>query len=196
MKKTLSLFVLLMTTTALFAADQIRRTVIVRDGNVLLDEIDPPGKRAFVGVSMVELTPELRAFFGAPNEAGVLVSSVTENGPAAKAGVRVGDVITAINGKTVANYHDLRDAIKDNHAGDSVRIDVIRGKNRQTMMATLDEREWPEFRAFKLGNLERELPPMPKEWRGKLFGPDNDELRARIKDLEKRLLELEKRLPK
>jgi len=196
MKKTMSLFVLLMTTTALFAADQIRRTVIVRDGNVLLDEIDPPGKRAFVGVSMVELTPELRAFFGAPNEAGVLVSSVTENGPAAKAGVRVGDVITAINGKTVANYHDLRDAIKDNHAGDSVRIDVIRGKNRQTMMATLDEREWPEFRAFKLGNLERELPPMPKEWRGKLFGPDNDELRARIKDLEKRLLELEKRLPK
>ena len=196
MKKTLSLFVLLMTTTALFAADQIRRTVIVRDGNVLLDEIDPPGKRAFVGVSMVELTPELRAFFGAANESGVLVSSVTENGPAAKAGVRVGDVITAINGKTVANYHDLRDAIKDNHAGDSVRIDVIRGKNRQTMMATLDEREWPEFRAFKLGNLERELPPMPKEWRGKLFGPDNDELRARIKDLEKRLLELEKRLPK
>ena len=196
MKKSLSLFVVLMTTTALFAADQVRRTVIVRDGNVLLDEIDPPGKRAFVGVSMVELTPELREFFGAPNEAGVLVSSVTENGPAAKAGVRVGDVITAINGKTVASYHDLRGAIKDNHAGDSVRIDVIRGKSRQTMMATVDEREWPDFRAFKLGNLERELPPMPKEWRGKLFGPDNDELRARIKDLEKRLQELEKRLQK
>jgi len=196
MKKSLSLFVILMTATALFAADQVRRTVIVRDGNVLLDEIDPPGKRAFVGVSMVELTPELREFFGAPNEAGVLVSSVTENGPAAKAGVRVGDVITAINGKTVAGYHDLRGAIKDNHAGDSVRIDVIRGKSRQTMMATVDEREWPDFRAFKLGNLERELPPMPKEWRGKLFGPDNDELRARIKDLEKRLQELEKRLQK
>ena len=196
MKRSLSLFVLLMTATALFAADQVRRTVIVRDGNVLLDEIDPPGKRAFVGVSMVELTPELRAFFGAPNEAGVLVSSVTENGPAAKAGVRVGDVITAINGKTVGNYHDLRDAIRDNHAGDSVRIDVIRGKSRQTMMATLDERELPEFRAFKLGDLKRELPPMPKEWRGKLIAPDNDELRARIKELEKRLLELEKRLQK
>jgi predicted metalloprotease with PDZ domain len=196
MKKTLSLFVLLMTTTALFAADQIRRTVIVRDGNVLLDEIDPPGKRAFVGVSMVELTPELREYFGAPNEAGVLVSSVTENGPAAKAGVRVGDVITSINGKTVASYHDLRQAIKDNHAGDSVRIDVIRGKSRQTMVAAVEEREWPEFRAFKLGDLERELPAMPKEWKGKLFAPDNDELRARIKELEKRLLELEKRLQK
>ena len=196
MKKSLSLFVLLMTATALFAADQVRRTVIIRDGNVLLDEIDPPGKRAFVGVSMVELTPELREYFGAPNEAGVLVSSVTENGPAAKAGVRVGDVITSINGKTVASYHDLRQAIKDNHAGDSVRIDVIRGKSRQTMVAAVEEREWPEFRAFKLGDLERELPAMPKEWRGKLFTPDNDELRARIKELEKRLLELEKRLQK
>ena len=144
LKKFSALVFLLIVTTSAFAEDQIRRTVIVRNGEVLLDETDPlgnPGKRAFVGVSLTELTPELREFFGAPKDSGVLVSSVSENGPAAKAGVRVGDVITAVNGKTTANARDLRQAVKDNHAGDSIRIEVIRGRNRQALVATAEERE-------------------------------------------------------
>ncbi len=73
------------------------------------------------------------------------------------------------------------------------------------MVATAEEREWPEFRAFKLGDHELmqlpmewkgEFPPKPGEWKGRVFSPDNDELRARIKDLEKRLPGLEKRLQK
>lgn len=194
-RKLSTIIVLLFAAVSLFAAEPpVRRTFVVRDGNVLLDEFEPAGKRAFVGVSLTELTPELREFFGAPRESGVLVSSVSENGPAAKAGVRVGDVITAINGKSTANYRDLREAIKDNHAGDSIRIEVIRGKGRQTLMATAEERDAPELRWFKLGDLERGLPPF--EWHGKLLAPDNDELRGRIRELEKRLQELEKRLQK
>jgi C-terminal processing protease CtpA/Prc len=144
-------------------------------------------------VSLTELTPELREFFGAPKDAGVLVSSVSENGPAAKAGMRVGDVITAVNGKPTAGYRDLREAIKDNHAGDNVRLEIIRGKGRQTIVATAEEREGPEIRAFKLGEIEKGLFPK-SEWRGMLMAPENDELRTRIRDLEKRLQELEKRL--
>src|SRR5437660_6546667 len=139
--------VVLLAASTLFAFDEpIRRTLIVRDGNVIFDDDGLAGKRAYVGISLTELTPELREFFGASKEVGVLVSSVAENGPAAKAGVRVGDVITSVNGKATANYRDLREAIKESHAGDSMRIEVIRGKSRQTLVATAEEREMPEVR--------------------------------------------------
>ena len=196
MKRLSICLLLLMAVASAFADDPIRRTLIVRDGDVLLDDFGPPGKRAFVGLSLISLTPELREFFGTPKDSGVLVSSVTDNGPAAKAGLRVGDIITAVNGKPTTGYRDLREAIKDSHAGDSIRMDVLRGKARQTIVATAEEREGPQIRSFKLGELERELGPMlPKsEWHGKLMAPDNEELHVRIRDLEKRLQELEKRL--
>ncbi len=198
MLKKISLIVaLFLASISSFADDQVRRTIVVRDGEVLLDDGLPRGKRAFIGVSMTSLTPELREFFGAPKESGVLISSLTENGPAAKAGLRVGDVIVGVNGKTVANHSDLTDAVKDKHAGDSIRLDIIRGKARQTIVVTAEEREMPEIRRFKLGQLERELGPLTApEWRARLAAPETEELRTRIRDLEKRLQELEKKLQK
>ena len=203
MLKKLSVLALLLIATSVFAEpeDQIRRTVIVKNGEVVLDETDPPGisvKRAFVGVSLTELTPELREFFGASTDAGVLVSSVSENGPAAKAGVRVGDVITSVNGKATGSARDLRQAIKDNHAGDSIRIEVLRGKSRQALVATAEEREMPEFRAFNFKGLEHMMPlPPDGEWHKRLLpSSEDEELRAKIRALEKRLQELEKRLQK
>ena len=138
MLKKIAALVFLLIGTSVFAEDQIRRTVIVRNGDVVLDETDPPSKHAFVGLSLTELTPELREFFGAPKDSGVLVSSVVENAPAAKAGVRVGDLITSVNGKSTASARDLRLAIRDNHAGDNIRMEVIRGRNRQALVKKED----------------------------------------------------------
>jgi len=67
-------FVLLIAATTLFAGEPERRIVVVRDGNVVLDDVLPAGSRAYLGVTLVQLTPELREFFGAPKDAGVLVS--------------------------------------------------------------------------------------------------------------------------
>jgi predicted metalloprotease with PDZ domain len=198
MLKKIAALVFLLIGTSVFAEDQIRRTVIVRNGDVVLDETDPPSKHAFVGLSLTELTPELREFFGAPKDSGVLVSSVVENAPAAKAGVRVGDLIISVNGKPTASARDLRLAIRDNHAGDSIRVEVIRGKSRQTLVATAEERESPEFPRFHWKELEHMLPPAPNgEWHQRLLpSTENEELRAQIRSLEKRLQELEKRLQK
>jgi len=195
--KLFTLAVFLIAATSVFAFDDpVRRTIVVRDGNVLFDDFDPPGKSAFIGVSLVDLTPELREFFGASKDAGVLVSSVVERGPAAKAGVRVGDVITSVDGKSVAGLRDLREAIRDNRAGDSIRIELLRGKNRQTVMAIAEEREMPGSRLLTLPGFDKQLiKPLPNgDWKQLLTMPENEALQTRIRELEKRLQDLERRL--
>ena len=198
MRRTLfTLVVLLVATTSAFAFDEPgRRTIVVRDGKVLFDDFDVPGKSAFIGVSVIDLTPELREFFGASKDSGVLVSSVADHGPAAKADVRVGDVITAVDGKTVAGLRDLRKAIRSNHAGDSIRIELLRGKNRQTVMAVAEEREFPDGRLLTLPGFDKQLiKPLPNgEWKQFMISPDDERLQTRIRELEKRLQDLEKRL--
>lgn len=178
--------------------DPDRRVVIVKNGQVVLDEGMPAGPRAFIGVSTVQLTPELREFFGAPKDNGVLVSSLSDNGPAAKAGVRVGDVITSINGKPVSGMFDLVRGMHEVKSGDAVRLEVIRGKAHQTIVATAGERSSePEMmRALDLAQIGRDLGGIGgAEWKGRLASPDDiDALRARIRELENRMRELQKRL--
>jgi membrane-associated protease RseP (regulator of RpoE activity) len=177
-----------------------RRTIVVRDGKVLIDDGEALGvKRAYIGVAMVDLTPELREFFGAPKDAGVLVSSLTDNGPAAKAGLRVGDVITAVNGKPVESMREVVSAMRDKHAGDAIRIDTVRGKAKQSIVATAEERDLSDrIREFKLPMLENmKGTVLPRgEWKAFVNSPDTDELRARIRELENRLQDLEKKLQK
>jgi len=70
-----------------------------------------------------------------PGEAGALVASVEPESPAAKAGLQPGDVITAVNGKTVANPRDLAVDVAAVPPGSQTRIDVIRDGAMQTVTA-------------------------------------------------------------
>src|ERR1700674_1056075 len=56
-------------------------------------------KRGYLGVELSELTPELRAHFGAPESAGVMVARVAAGSPAEKGGLNVGDIITSLYGQ-------------------------------------------------------------------------------------------------
>ena len=66
----------------------------------IMDQIMKSGKvtRGYMGILPQELTPEMAQAFGVPNAHGVAVAQVEPNSPAQKAGLKVGDVITAVNG--------------------------------------------------------------------------------------------------
>jgi len=71
---------------------------IVRDGQV---------SRGWIGVEPNDLSPELAETFGVKASSGVIITGVLQNGPAAQAGIRPGDVITGVAGKTTASVSDL-----------------------------------------------------------------------------------------
>lgn len=88
-----------------------------------------------IGVSTIQLTKQLAEYFGIADGKGVLVTSVTEDSPAAKAGVKAGDVITAIDGEAVDSPGDLARAINRKKEGD-VTLTVIRNRSQQTFRVT------------------------------------------------------------
>lgn len=97
-----------------------------------------PSARGRLGVSVQSMTPELAEYFGAKN-GGVLVSSVAQDSPAAKAGVKAGDVITAINGDRITDSGDLIRELND-ATSDDVTIAVLRDKKELTLKATVTRR--------------------------------------------------------
>src|ERR1051325_11010248 len=183
---------ILLAATSLFAESK-SRTIVIRDGKVIegstlgLDDL-LAGKRAFLGVVVTELSPELRDYFGAPKDSGVLVASVEDNSPADKAGVRVGDIIVAVEGKDVEGSWDLRGALRDKKDGDTARIEVLRGRSRQTLTATLVERDFgPRIRVQNLGDLGARLGETfnSPERHARVESLQNcDELQAELKGLE------------
>jgi len=84
--------------------------------------------RGFLGVEIQQVTPDLAAALGIAKDGpqGALVASVTHDGPAAKAGVKVGDVISQVNGKPIAKTRDLPRMIAETAAGKSVHLSLLR----------------------------------------------------------------------
>ena len=100
------------------------------------------GNHRRIGVSTTQLTKQLADYFGVSDGKGVLVTSVMEDSPAAKAGLKAGDVITAIDGEKVEGAGDLAQGINKKKDGD-VTLTVIRNKNQRTINVTPKEEQGP-----------------------------------------------------
>ena len=109
---------------------------------------------SFLGLRLLEITPELRAHFGASRDAGVLVAEVEKDSPAAKAGIEVGDVLTSIDGERVTSSWELSRTVRRKDAGETVRLELTRNRGTKTVTAKLEERP---RREVYLGDLGREL---------------------------------------
>jgi S1-C subfamily serine protease len=104
-------------------------------------------KRAFLGVSTADVTPDVAKQLGLTVQNGALVGSVVNGGPADKAGIRAagpdgrgGDVIVAVNGKAITQPDDVATAISSLKPGDQARVEVLRGSKRTTLTVTLGDR--------------------------------------------------------
>jgi serine protease DegQ len=98
-------------------------------------------RRAFLGVVPAEITPQIAQRFGLTTTKGALVIQLSENSPAAAAGIRAGDIITKFDGTSIASVTDLLAAIRDSDPGDRVRITVVRGSSEDTVAVTLGDTE-------------------------------------------------------
>jgi Do/DeqQ family serine protease len=86
-------------------------------------------KRGLLGVNIVTLTPDMAKALSLPDHSqGVLVSQVTDESAAAKAGIRPGDVITAINGTSIKSNTELRNAIGLSRIGEKLDVALIRDR--------------------------------------------------------------------
>ena len=155
--------------------------------------------RGYLGVQVLGLTPELRAHFGAPEDAGVLVAKVEEGSPAAAAGIEVGDVLTAVDGKPIAGPQSLALAIREKKAGESVNVDFLRDKGTFSASVAVEERDRKVIDLAEFEVAIPEIAPFPgtgplEVERGFVFaGPegslDQDAVRAfedAMRDLEGR----------
>lgn len=88
-----------------------------------------------IGVSTMSLTKQLADYFGIADGKGALVTAVTDDGPAAKAGVKAGDVITSVDGEAVDSPGDISRVINRKKEG-NVTLTIIRNKSQMTIYVT------------------------------------------------------------
>src|SRR5712672_234421 len=111
---------------------QIARPVVdtlLKDGKI---------EHARMGVGINDVTPEIATFFHMNNATGALISQVEADSPAAKAGIKVGDVITELNGKKMDNSGQLQAAISAQRPGNKVTLTVMRDGKTLNLPVTLE----------------------------------------------------------
>jgi serine protease Do len=113
-------------------------------------------RRAKLGVTVQRITADLAASLGLPSSQGALVSSVEPGSPAARAGIRQGDVITQYNGKAISDYNQLRNIVAATTPGTSVPVQILRNGRSETVQATVGELAVKRERDTSSGSSDRE----------------------------------------
>jgi serine protease Do len=96
-------------------------------------------RRGWIGVRIQEVTRDLAEGLGLPSTQGALVAGVTGGGPAAKAGLANGDLITSFDGKQVPDDRALPRIVADTPIGKTVNMDVLRKGKKQTLRITVQK---------------------------------------------------------
>jgi membrane-associated protease RseP (regulator of RpoE activity) len=153
--------------------------------------------RGRLGFAAIQISPELRTHLGAPSDRGVLVDSVRTDSPAAKAGVKVGDIVLSVDGASAKSAMSILDAIGDRKKGDKVAIDVQRGNSRLSLSATLEDDAGTDMRAFgRFQGSGNKMMPMDPNDMGTFFGPGmfDQDMQRSLDELRKRMDQLEHKL--
>jgi len=107
----------------------------------VMDQIVSHGKvvRGYLGLYPQDVDPALAKQFGLSQPTGALVGQVEPDTPAARAGLKRGDVILSVNGQPVASANDLRLRVSQTSPGTSIKLEISRSGKRQDVNVTLAE---------------------------------------------------------
>jgi membrane-associated protease RseP (regulator of RpoE activity) len=97
--------------------------------------------RGFLGVQLIDITEPLRKHLGAPEKNGVLVGEVEQDSPAEKAGIRVGDVLVAVDGEDVAWSGEVGRRVRQKKEGDTAKIELVRDGRSMSVDVAVAERD-------------------------------------------------------
>jgi membrane-associated protease RseP (regulator of RpoE activity) len=146
-----------------------------------------------LGIVALPISPELRAHLGAPRDRGVLVDAVRPDSPAARAGLRVGDIVTDVDGDAAKSAADMLNAMSDRKKGDEVAVVAFRSGQRVELRAKLDSDPGPVWQSQSRSF--RGFPGMPDDTNGWFrFDGTPDDMHGAIEELRKRMEDLEHRL--
>lgn len=108
----------------------------------VVDQLKATGavKRGYLGVAIQRLSSDIAAGLGLPKDKGEIVATVEPGGPAARAGVRQGDVILSVGGREVDYDNSLSYLIATTPIGTTVPLDIIRDGKRMRVNATVAQR--------------------------------------------------------
>ena len=178
--------------------------------------------RGYLGVLLLDLTPELRQHFGAPADSGVMISKVEEESPAERANLKVADIITSFDGDAVAGSRQLARRIASLDGGSTAALEVWRDGRVSARSAEIGERRRHQVDVGKVlwspdgnqtlriesdgllldaGGLraaldELRLKMAGEDWGGRVlsFSRGQDQFQQRLLALEERIRELEAEL--
>jgi len=109
----------------------------------IADQLASHGKvvRGYMGVLPGELTPDLAESFNLKNTEGVVISQIVPDSPAARAGLREGDVVTAFDNQSIKDVTDFRLRVADEGVNKRVKVDAIREGKPFTAWVTMADRD-------------------------------------------------------
>jgi serine protease Do len=110
----------------------VRPTVeaLIRDGKV---------SHGYMGLGITDVTPENAKFFDSKSNLGAIVTQVEGNSPAAKAGMKVGDLITGLDGREISDASQLQVTVGQTRPGSTIKLQVLRDGKNMDIPITLEK---------------------------------------------------------
>ena len=148
--------------------------------------------RKYIGIYLEEINRELSEYFGVKEGRGLLVAKITEDSPAEKAGLKVGDVIVKADGIRTERARDLTEVIQDKEKGEKIKLEVLRDKKVRTVEVEIEEersgfsysyKDWEDY-VDSWDSYSENLEKQYKKWQ------NSDDYEKLMKRLNKKLEEI------
>jgi serine protease Do len=175
-------------------AEDLAKAVLDARGPALQLYKQSYSTRGRLGMALARLNGDLARYFDVRADEGVLILEVEEDSPAAKAGIRGGDILASVNGTAVSDVNGVMDALSSLEPGDTASVGVIRKGTKETFDVVLGkDQAWYQI---STAPFERDKAAMEKlnQYMIQKSGDEAAKLKEEMKALKERLKEMEQRL--